>query len=107
MRQMRNLLGHHRAATAGVLGPAIDPGLEEGAVDEELPAVVEKVEQGGLAIRAVEEELLAGGFPFVGGDDGGRLRGAGGLDGSGHGVDASECVYLLLGRSRDRAAVRR
>ncbi|KAG0735439.1 hypothetical protein G6F24_018704 [Rhizopus arrhizus] len=63
MRQMRNLIGHHRAATAGVLGPAIDPGLEEGAVDDELPAVVEKVEQGGLAIRAFEEVFLVDGRP--------------------------------------------
>src|SRR4051812_12915804 len=35
------LVGHHRAAAAGVVGPAEDAGLEERAVDDQLAAALE------------------------------------------------------------------
>ena len=47
-----DLVGHHGAADAGVLGPAVHPGLEERAVDDQLATPLEQVEQARLARRA-------------------------------------------------------
>jgi len=110
-----------------VLGPAVDAGFEEGAIDDELAAVVEKVAERPLAVRAVErvvlvdgrprhaaalggqgvsgaglgfffqQELLAGSFPFVGGDDGRRVHAAGGWGGGGHGVMPPVVIPSRLG----------
>ncbi len=52
MREMRHLIGAQRAAAAGVVGPAEHAGLEEGAIDDELTAALEQVEQARLAVRA-------------------------------------------------------
>ena len=38
-----DLVGHHGAADASMLRPALDAGLEEGAVEDQLPAAVEQV----------------------------------------------------------------
>src|SRR5262249_8108168 len=45
MGQVRDLIGAQRAAAAGMLGPAEHAWLEEGAVDDQLPAAFEQVEQ--------------------------------------------------------------
>ena len=58
MGEVRDLVGHHRAADAGVLGPAVHAGLEERAVDDQLTAAVEQVEQARLALGPVELVLL-------------------------------------------------
>src|ERR1700736_3338309 len=58
MSQVGDLIGAQRAATAGVLGPAEHPGLEEGAIDDQLTAALEQVEQAYLALGAVELVLL-------------------------------------------------
>jgi hypothetical protein len=98
-----DLVGEHGAAAAGVVGPAVDAGLEEGAVDDELAASLEQVEQAQPAVGALElvvlldgepghaaalggqrvscpgqrllldEQLLAGGLPLLGSDDRGCL----------------------------------
>src|SRR6185503_10351642 len=54
MGRVRDLVGHEGAAAARVFGPAVHAGLAEGAVDDQLTAAVEQVEQAGLALRAVE-----------------------------------------------------
>src|SRR5437867_12087900 len=58
MGQMRDLIGAQGAAAAGVLGPAEHPGLEEGAIDDQLPAALEQVEQANLTPGPVELVLL-------------------------------------------------
>ena len=63
MRDMRDLVGHHRAAHAGVLGPAAHARLVEGAVDDQLAAAVEQVGEARLAIRPLEHIVLLHGHP--------------------------------------------
>ena len=46
-----------------MLGPAEHAGLEEGAVDDQLTAAVEQVEQARLALRPVELVRLLHGQP--------------------------------------------
>ena len=58
MGDVRNLVGEHRAADAGVLGPAVHAGLEEGAVHDQLTPTVEQVEQTLLAFRPFELVFL-------------------------------------------------
>jgi hypothetical protein len=41
MGEMRDLVRSEGAAAAGMIGPAADPRLEEGAVDDQLAAVFE------------------------------------------------------------------
>ena len=53
-----DLVGHEGAAAAGVLGPAEHAGLEEGAIDDQLTAALEQVEQANLALGPVELVLL-------------------------------------------------
>ena len=95
MGEVGDLVGSERAAAAGMVGPAEDAGLEEGAVDDQLTAALEEVEQARFAPGAFEfvllldrdpghapalgsqrvalagevfllgEQLLAGGKPFV------------------------------------------
>src|SRR4029077_20581392 len=48
MGGVSDLVGYHGAADAGMLGPALHAGLEEGAVNDQLTAAVEQVEQAGL-----------------------------------------------------------
>src|ERR1700681_4510978 len=58
MGQVGGLIGAQGAAAAGVLGPAEHPGLEEGAIDDQLRAAVEQIEQAYLALGPVELVLL-------------------------------------------------
>src|SRR6267143_433767 len=58
MGQVRDLIGAQGAAAAGVLGPAEHPGLEEGAIDDQLTAALEQIEQAYLALGSVELVLL-------------------------------------------------
>src|ERR1700685_14823 len=61
-----------------MLGPAEHAGLEEGAVDDQLRAAVEQVEQARLALRPVECVLLLHGQPRLPPAFGGqRVTGAG------------------------------
>src|SRR6266851_4031892 len=58
MGQVGDLIGTQGAAAAGVLGPAEHPGLEEGAIDDQLTAALEQIEQAYLALGSVELVLL-------------------------------------------------
>jgi hypothetical protein len=92
---MGNLIGAEGAAAAGVVGPAEHSGFEEGAIEDQLRAAFEQIEQAYFALGSVEfvflvhrqprhpaafgsqrvagarqgllvhEELLAGGLPFL------------------------------------------
>jgi hypothetical protein len=98
---------------AGMIGPAIHAGLEEGAVDDQLTAPLEQVQQAGFALGAFElvlllhgqpwhppalggqrvpgagqilllhQQLLACCFPFLRGNDRGNLHGEMSTSGSG------------------------
>jgi hypothetical protein len=48
--QMGDLIGAQGAAAASMIGPAKDTGLEEGAIDDQLPTVLEQIEQAYLAL---------------------------------------------------------
>jgi len=52
-----------RAAGATALGEAVDVVVEEEAVDDQLAAPLEQVEQGDRAVRALEGVLLLDGHP--------------------------------------------
>src|SRR6516165_6018955 len=56
--QVGDLIGTQRAAAARVIGPAEDAGLEEGAVDDQLTAALEQIEQAYIALGSVELVLL-------------------------------------------------
>src|SRR5579862_279031 len=58
MGQMGDLIGTEGAAATGVLGPAEHPGLEEGAIHDQLRAALEQIEQAYLALGSVELVLL-------------------------------------------------
>ena len=50
MGEVCDLVGHEGAAAAGMLGPAEHAGLEEGAVDDQLAAAFEQIEQAHFAL---------------------------------------------------------
>src|SRR6266436_5749792 len=58
MGQVGDLVGAQRAAAAGVLRPTEYPWLEEGAINDQLPATLEQVEQAYLPVRPVELVVL-------------------------------------------------
>src|SRR5271156_2717970 len=58
MGQVGDLVGAQGAAAAGVLRPAEYPGLEEGAIDDQLTAALEQIEQAYLALGSLELILL-------------------------------------------------
>src|SRR5438552_338271 len=58
MGKVGDLVGAQGAAAASVLGPAEHPGLEEGAIDDQLPAALEQVKQANLTLGPVELVLL-------------------------------------------------
>src|SRR5580658_11040135 len=58
MGQVGDLIGAEGAAAAGVLGPAENPGLEEGAIDDQLTAALEQIEQAYPALGSVELVFL-------------------------------------------------
>src|ERR1700688_184998 len=63
MGQVGDLIGAQGAAAAGMLGPAEDTGLEEGAIDDQLTAALEQIEQAYLALGSVELVLFVHGQP--------------------------------------------
>src|SRR3569832_2138381 len=54
MGMIGNLVGSERTADTGVVWPAMDAGLEESTVDDQLPAAFEQVEQLYLPSRSIE-----------------------------------------------------
>jgi len=63
MGDVGDLVGDQGAAAAGMFGPAEHAGLEEGAVDDQLTAAVEQVEQAHLTLGPVELVLFLHGQP--------------------------------------------
>jgi len=63
MRKVANVVSHHGATDAGMVGPAVHAGFEEGAVDDQLPAAVEQIEETRLAVGPVELVILLQGHP--------------------------------------------
>jgi hypothetical protein len=57
------LIGAQGAAAACVLGPAKDAGLEEGAINDQLPAPLEQIEQARVALRPLELVCRLDGHP--------------------------------------------
>src|SRR6266566_4426338 len=78
MGHVGDLVGYQGAAAAGMVGPAEHAGFEEGAVDDQLAAALEQVEQARFALGPVELVLLLHGQPWhppaLGGQ---RVTGAG------------------------------
>src|SRR5580765_2807663 len=58
MGQVRDLIGAQGAAATSVLGPAKHSGLEEGAIEDQLPTALEQVEQANLTRGTLELVLL-------------------------------------------------
>src|SRR4029077_5539021 len=54
MGEVRDLISTEGAAAARVVGPAEHSRLEEGAIDDQLPAALEQVEQANLALGSLE-----------------------------------------------------
>src|ERR1700741_3783438 len=61
---MGDLIGAGRATAAGLLRPAEHPGLEEGAIDDQLPPALEQIEQADLSLRPLEHVTLLDGHPW-------------------------------------------
>src|SRR5262249_8208053 len=64
MSGVSDLVGHHGAADACMFGPADHARFEEGAIDDQLPAAVEQVEQTSLALGALKLVFLGHGHPW-------------------------------------------
>jgi hypothetical protein len=64
MGEMGDLIGAQGAPAAGVVRPAEHVRLEEGAVDDQLPAALEQVEKTGAAVRPLEPVRLLHGHPW-------------------------------------------
>jgi hypothetical protein len=58
MGEVAHVVSHQRAADAGMFGPAVNVGLEERAVHDQLTATAEKVEQARPALGPVEDVVL-------------------------------------------------
>src|SRR5579862_212680 len=58
MRKVRDLIGAERAAATSVIGPAKYSRLEEGAIDDQLRAALEQIEQANFTLGSVELVLL-------------------------------------------------
>src|SRR5688572_31971488 len=58
MRKVGDLVGHERTADAAMVGPAFHAGLEKRAVDDQLPAALEQVEQACFAAGTIERVFL-------------------------------------------------
>src|SRR4051794_4961773 len=63
VREVRDLVGEERAAGAAALGEARDAGLVEEAVDDELAAALEQVDEARRPVRALEAVVLLDGHP--------------------------------------------
>ena len=64
MSGVSNLVGHHGAADACMFGPADHARLEECAVEDQLTATVEQIEQARLALGPVEFVFLLDRHPW-------------------------------------------
>src|ERR1700722_10325008 len=60
---MRDLIGTEGAASAGVIRPAEHPGLEEGAIDDQLRAALEQINEAYLTVRSVERVIRVDSYP--------------------------------------------
>src|SRR5437667_12252071 len=58
MRDVCDLVGHHGAANTRMLGPTFHAGFEERAVEDQLTAALEQVEQAHFALGSVEPVIL-------------------------------------------------
>src|SRR5579864_7781547 len=78
MGQVGDLVGAEGAAAAGMVGPAEYPRLEEGAIEDQLTAALEQIEEAYFALGSFELVLLVDGqprhAPALGGQ---RVTGAG------------------------------
>src|SRR5207248_10856387 len=63
MGDVRDLVAHHGAANTRMLGPPFHAGFEERAVDDQLTAALEQVEQAHFALGSVELVILLHGQP--------------------------------------------
>ena len=63
MGDVCDLVGHHGAANTGMLGPTFHAGFEERAVEDQLTAALEQVEQAHFALGSVELVILLHGQP--------------------------------------------
>src|ERR1700692_865367 len=105
MGQVGDLIGAQGAAAASVLGPAEHPGLKEGAIDDQLTAALEQVEQAYLTLGSVELVLLVHSQPRHAPAFGGER-----VTGAGQGLLFHEELLahsLPLLRRHDRGCVRR
>src|SRR5947207_15110698 len=59
-----DLVSHHRATNTSMLRPAFHAGLEERAINDQLTAAVEQVEQARLALGPIELVLLLHSDPW-------------------------------------------
>ena len=76
--EVGDLVGPEGTADAGMLRPAVHAALEEGAVDDQLAAALEQVEQARFALGPVEHICLFHGNPWHPPSLGGqRVTGAG------------------------------
>src|SRR5262245_56566385 len=91
MGEVGDLVGHHGAASAGMVGPAEHSWFEEGAVNNQLAPTVEQVGQTGAARRSLERICLRHGHPRHPPTLGGQ-----GITGTGLGLFLYE--QLLAGR---------
>src|SRR5919197_3466596 len=58
MGDMRDLIGQHGAANTSMFGPALHAGLEKRAINDQLTAAIEQVEQARLPVGPVELVLF-------------------------------------------------
>src|SRR5215472_3633528 len=63
MGQVTDLIGAQGAAAASMVGPAEHAGLKEGAIEDQLSAALEQIEQAYLALGPIEFVLLLDGHP--------------------------------------------
>src|SRR5215472_8166104 len=64
MGQVTDLIGAQGAAAASMVGPAEHAGLKEGAIEDQLSAALEQIEQAYLALGPIEFVLLLDGHPW-------------------------------------------
>ena len=63
MREVGHLIRHERTADAGMLRPAVHAWFEESAVNDQLTAALEQIEQAHFAFGSVEHVFLFDGLP--------------------------------------------
>jgi hypothetical protein len=64
MGEVADLVCHQRAADAGVVGPAMHSRLEEGPIDDQLSATVEKVQEARPSVGSFEYVRLVDRCPW-------------------------------------------